>query len=56
MSLVLPNFATADDLVDRVFVRDRPAQLWLTDISEDPTLEGKGHTDVPAKLGPAHRP
>jgi transposase InsO family protein len=32
---------TSLDLVRRVFVRDRPNQLWLTDITEHPTSEGK---------------
>jgi putative transposase len=32
---------TSLDLVRRVFVRDRPNQLWLTDITEHPTNEGK---------------
>ena len=30
-----------DDLVDRVFTADAPNELWLTDITEDPTGEGK---------------
>jgi putative transposase len=29
------------DLVDRNFIAERPNQLWLTDITEHPTLEGK---------------
>lgn len=29
------------DLVDRNFIADRPNQLWLTDITEHSTLEGK---------------
>lgn len=32
---------TSLDLVRRAFVRDRPNQLWLTDITEHPTNEGK---------------
>ena len=32
---------TSLDLVRRVFVRDRPNELWLTDITEHPTSEGK---------------
>ncbi len=32
---------TSLDLVRRVFARDRPNQLWLTDITEHPTNEGK---------------
>jgi putative transposase len=30
----LSGLATAEDLVDRMFRRDRPNQLWLTDITE----------------------
>jgi transposase InsO family protein len=42
----LPNGArlaqvTSLDLVRRVFARDRPNELWLTDITEHPTNEGK---------------
>src|SRR5689334_1232286 len=37
----IPGPATADDLVDRVFRRGRPNQLWVTDIPEHPTREGK---------------
>ena len=37
----IPSIATADDLVDRMFVRERPNQLWVTDITEHPTREGK---------------
>lgn len=33
--------ATAADLVDRVFARDARDQLWVTDIAEHPTREGK---------------
>ena len=32
---------TSLDLVRRVFGRDRPNELWLTDITEHPTREGK---------------
>jgi putative transposase len=38
--------ATAEDLVDRVFCRERPNQLWLTDITEHPTREGKVYCAV----------
>ena len=31
----------AGDLVDRQFTRDRPDQLWVTDITEHPTREGR---------------
>jgi putative transposase len=30
-----------DDLVRRIFTADRPNRLWLTDITEHPTAEGK---------------
>jgi putative transposase len=32
---------TSLDLVRRMFTRDRPNELWLTDITEHPTNEGK---------------
>lgn len=32
---------TSVDLILRVFRRDRPNELWLTDITEHPTREGK---------------
>ena len=38
--------ATAEDLVDRVFRRELPNQLWLTDITEHPTREGKVYCAV----------
>lgn len=37
----VPNQPTASDLVDRQFARDEPDQLWVTDITEHPTREGK---------------
>jgi transposase InsO family protein len=37
----VPNTPTAGDLVRRRFGRDRPNQLWVTDITEHPTREGK---------------
>lgn len=37
----LKNEPTAEDLVQRSFVATRPNQLWLTDITEHPTAEGK---------------
>jgi putative transposase len=40
------GLATAADLVDRVFVRERPNQLWVTDITEHPTREGKVYCAV----------
>jgi putative transposase len=36
-----PNSLTAADLVDRNFHRDGPDQLYVTDITEHPTREGK---------------
>jgi putative transposase len=33
--------ATALDLVDRAFAQTEPDQLWVTDITEHPTREGK---------------
>lgn len=35
------NTATCSDLVRRDFQRDGPNQLWVTDITEHPTREGK---------------
>ena len=37
----LINRATTVDLVNRDFHRDRPNQLWMTDLTEHPTREGK---------------
>ena len=42
----IPGAACADDLVDRMFVRERPNQLWVTDITEHPTREGKVYCAV----------
>lgn len=36
-----PGPAVHDDLVQREFSASRPDQLWLTDITEHPTAEGK---------------
>src|SRR5579859_2622282 len=36
-----PTPAVHDDLVQRRFVADTPNKLWLTDITEHPTGEGK---------------
>ncbi|MDP9335150.1 MAG: IS3 family transposase [Actinomycetota bacterium] len=41
-----PNFATAGDLVDRQFAREERDQLWVTDITEHPTREGKVYCAV----------
>lgn len=38
---VRPQTATAEDLVDRRFARNEPNQLWVNDITEHPTREGK---------------
>jgi putative transposase len=35
------NTATEEDLVDRNFCASAPNELWLTDITEHPTREGK---------------
>jgi putative transposase len=37
---------TASDLVDRRFSRSEPDQLWVTDITEHPTREGKVYCSV----------
>jgi len=37
----VPGMATAADLVERQFGRDDPDRLWVTDITEHPTREGK---------------
>jgi transposase InsO family protein len=42
----VPGVPTADDLVDRMFARDRPNRLWLTDVTEHPTREGKVYCAV----------
>jgi putative transposase len=36
-----PGRPVHDDLVERQFTAERPNQLWLTDITEHPTAEGK---------------
>jgi len=40
------NVATANDLVERQFRRDDPDRLWVTDITEHPTREGKVYCAV----------
>jgi transposase InsO family protein len=42
----VPNQPTASDLVDRQFGRDQPDRLWVTDITEHPTREGKVYCAV----------
>lgn len=37
----VPHVATATDLVNRQFTRSDPDRLWVTDITEHPTREGK---------------
>ena len=37
----LKNARTCEDLVQRQFIATRPNELWLTDITEHPTREGK---------------
>jgi transposase InsO family protein len=40
------NVATASDLVERQFHSDEPDRLWVTDITEHPTREGKVYCAV----------
>jgi len=42
----VPNVATADDRVQRQFQRTERDQLWVTDITEHPTREGKVYCAV----------
>jgi transposase InsO family protein len=42
----IPHQATAGDLVERQFRRDEPDRLWVTDITEHPTREGKVYCAV----------
>jgi transposase InsO family protein len=42
----IPHVATASDLVERRFRRDDPDRLWVTDITEHPTREGKVYCAV----------
>jgi transposase InsO family protein len=42
----IPNVATASDLVERQFRREEPDRLWVTDITEHPTREGKVYCAV----------
>jgi putative transposase len=42
----IPNVATAADLVERRFRREEPDRLWVTDITEHPTREGKVYCAV----------
>lgn len=42
----VPNVVTAEDRVQREFSRDGPNQLWVTDITEHPTREGKVYCAV----------
>ena len=51
----LANAATAADLVDRDFNRDRPNELWVTDIERHEALSNravvKGHRRRPVAAG-----
>jgi hypothetical protein len=42
----IPNQPTASDLVDQDFARSDPDRLWVTDITEHPTREGKVYCAV----------
>lgn len=42
----IPHVATAGDLVERQFRREEPDRLWVTDITEHPTREGKVYCAV----------
>jgi Integrase core domain/HTH-like domain len=42
----MPGAPTAAELVDRIFVREGPNQLWVTDVTEHPTREGKVYCAV----------
>jgi putative transposase len=42
----IPNTPTASDLVNRDFARTEPNRLWLTDITEHRTFEGKVYCAV----------
>jgi putative transposase len=46
-----PDTACAADLVDRAFTRHEPNQLWVTDITEHPTREGKIYCAVVLDVG-----
>lgn len=37
----VPQVPTATDMVDRLFARSGPDQLWVTDITEHPIRQGK---------------
>ena len=42
----VPNMPVPSDLVDRNFSRSEPDRLWVTDITEHPTREGKVYCAV----------
>ena len=42
----IPGVPTAGDRVERQFRRDHPDELWVTDITEHPTTEGKVYCAV----------
>ena len=43
---MVPHLPAAADPIDRRFRSDGPDQLWVTDITEHPTREGKTHCRV----------
>jgi putative transposase len=51
----LKNARTCEDLVQRQFTATRPNELWLTDITEHPTSEGKLYCCVVLDLYRAKR-
>ena len=42
----VPGVATAADRVERQFHRDNPDELWVTDVTEHPTRDGKVYCAV----------
>ena len=48
----IAGVATASDLVERRFWRDEPDRLWVTDITEHPTREGKLYCAVVLDVSP----
>jgi putative transposase len=42
----VPGVVTAADRVERQFHRDNPDELWVTDVTEHPTREGKVYCAV----------
>jgi len=50
----VPRAVTTSDLVDRDFARPEPDRLWVTDITEHPTREGKLYCCVVLDTGESH--